>query len=153
MVWQGAGQYSNILEWMKTSEKFWSQLSEPISSVPSLPSGLTNLTEREALRLAYKYHCQCNILEILAYDMFVKKKRSHAESLVQKGKESKERIGNAVTAEKSDSANGCNFKAILSSWCESSVLSSLIKSYTSCAYDDEILYHAKVICCAVYFIS
>ncbi|KAL5788807.1 hypothetical protein ACOSP7_005756 [Xanthoceras sorbifolium] len=145
-LWQGAGQYANILEWLKSSGKFWKQLSNTFSLTTSLRSPpLENMTEKEALSLAYKCQCQSTILEIMAHDMFLQKKLLHAELLVKRTTESKRRIENAVSAEQSRSANDCDLKDILSSWCESSVLSSLIKSYTSCVYDNEIHFRAKVV--------
>ncbi|XP_062115026.1 uncharacterized protein LOC133829144 [Humulus lupulus] len=52
-LWQRAAQYINILARLKSSEKFWKQLSKCISltSLDSLPD---SLTEMEALNLAYK---------------------------------------------------------------------------------------------------
>ncbi|KAI9181025.1 hypothetical protein LWI28_010510 [Acer negundo] len=144
-IWQGAGQYTNILERLKSLGKFWKQLSNSFSLTTSLRSPpFENMTEKEAQSLSYKYQCQSTILEIMAHDMFLQKKLLHAELLVKQATESKGRIENAVSAEQSKSAKDSDLKDILSSWCESSVLSSLIKSYTSCVYDNEIHSRAKV---------
>ncbi|KAK3195082.1 hypothetical protein Dsin_026392 [Dipteronia sinensis] len=144
-IWQGTGQYTNILEWLKSLGKFWKQLSNSFSLTTSLRSPpFDNMTEKEALSLAYKCQCQSTILEIMAHDMFLQKKLLHAELLVKQATESKGRIENSVSAEQSKSAKDSDLKDILSSWCESSVLSSLIKSYASCVYENEIHFRAKV---------
>lgn len=144
-LWQGVGQYTNILEWLKGSGKFWKQLANSFSPIAELQSPkLDKMTEKDALSLAYKYQCQSIILEIMAHDLFLKKKLLHVESLVKQATETNGRLESAASAELSKSVNDSDLKDILSSWCQSSVLGSLIKSYTSCAYDNEILFHAKV---------
>ena len=140
-LWQGAAQYTQILSVLRSSENFWKQLSNTISLIAGIKDPpLENLTETGGLNLAYKYRCQSAILEIILYEMFLQKKLSHAESLVKHMAESKDRIENAVNIEKSKAT-----KDIVSSWCESSVLGNLIKSYSSCEYDNEKYFRAKVI--------
>lgn len=144
-LWQGAGQYTNILEWLKGSGKFWKQLANSFSPIAKLQSlKLEKMTEKEALSLAYKYRCQSTVLEIMAHDLFLKKKLLHVESLVKQATGTNGGLESAASAELSKPVNDSDLKDILSSWCQSSVLVSLIKSYTSCAYDNEILFHAKV---------
>lgn len=140
-LWQGAAQYTQILSVLRSSENFWKQLSNTISLIAGIKDPpLENLTQTGGLNLAYKYRCQSAILEIILYEMFLQKKLSHAESLVKHTAESKDRIENAVNIEKSKAT-----KDIVSSWCESSVLGNLIKSYSSCEYDNEKYFRAKVI--------
>lgn len=140
-LWQGAAQYTHILKWLRSSENLWKQLSNSVLLIAGIEDPpLDNLTEKEALNLACKYQCQSAILEIMAYEMFLQKKLSHAESLVKHAAESKDRIANAVYTEKSKVV-----KDIMSNWCESTVLGNLIKSYTSCEYNNEKYFHAKVI--------
>lgn len=139
-LWQGAAQYTHILEWLRSSENFWKHLSNYISLIAGTKDPpLENLTEKEALDLACKYRCQSVILEIMAYEMFLQKKLSHAQSLVKHAAELKDRIENAVNIEKSKAV-----RDMVLSWCESSVLSNLIKSHTSCDYNNEKFFHAKV---------
>ena len=139
-LWQGAAQYTQILSLLRSSENFWKQLSNTISQIAGIEDPpLENLTEMGGQNFAYKYRCQSAILEIIAYEMFLQKKLSHAESLVKHTAESKNRIENAVNIEKSSAT-----KDIMSNWCGSSVLGNLIKSYTSCEYDNEKYFHAKV---------
>ncbi|KAL4616065.1 hypothetical protein ACB092_07G172100 [Castanea dentata] len=139
-LWQGAAQYTQILSVLRSSENFWKQLSNTLSLIAGIKDPpLENLTETGGLNLAYKYRCQSTILEIISYEMFLQKKLSHAESLVKHTAESKDRIENAVNIEKSKAT-----KDIVSSWCESSVLGNLIKSYSSCEYDNEKYFRAKV---------
>lgn len=144
-LWQGADQYKDILEWLKSSGRFWKQLSNSFSLIASLQSSeLENMTEVEAQSLAYKYYCQSAILDIMAHDMFLKQRLLHAESLVKQATESKGGIENTANRRLSKSANDCDLKDIMSNWFQSSVLASLVKSYTSCAYNNEILCRAKV---------
>ncbi|EEF34096.1 conserved hypothetical protein [Ricinus communis] len=143
-LWQGAAQYINILESLKSFRLFWKKLSNCISLITSSERPvLENLTEKDAQSLAYKYRCQSVILEIMAYEMFLKKKLLHAESLLKEVPRSKGNTENAVNLEKSKSANDCDLKDIMSSWCDISILGNLIKSYT-CEFDNEICYHAKL---------
>lgn len=139
-LWQGAAQYTHILEWLRSSENFWKHLSNYILLIAGTKDGaLENLTEKEALDLACKYRCQSVILEIMAYEMFLQKKLSHAESLVKHGAELKDRIENAVNVEKSKAV-----REIVSNWSENSVLANLIQSDTSCDYNNEKFFRAKV---------
>ena len=134
-MWHGAGQYTTILERLKSSDKFWKQLSNSISQtagseVPLLKS----MIDSEALLLGHRYQCQSAILETMAYDTFLMKKLLYAESLVKEPPESNKKI----------EADNYVLKNILSNWCKSSILGSLIKSYSSCKYDNEIYFRAKV---------
>ncbi|KAH9696845.1 hypothetical protein KPL71_023355 [Citrus sinensis] len=55
-LWQGAGQYTNILESLKSSGKFWKHLSNSFSLITRLQSPvLEGITEVESHNLAYKY--------------------------------------------------------------------------------------------------
>ncbi|XP_012436343.1 uncharacterized protein LOC105762916 [Gossypium raimondii] len=134
-LWHGAGLYTTILERLKSSDKFWKQLSNSIfqSAALEVPV-LKSIKESEASLLGHKYRCQSAILETMAYDVFLMKKLLYAESLVKDPSESNKKI----------EADNNVMKSILSNWCNSSVLGSLIKSYTSCKYDNEIYFHAKV---------
>ncbi|GLT30700.1 hypothetical protein SLA2020_054910 [Shorea laevis] len=144
-LWQGAGHYTAVLEQLKNSENFWRHLSNSISRVTNFEAPpIKSLTELEVLNLGYKYKCQSAILEIMAYDMFMKKKLLYVESLVKEDTESSEKAKSAVNSEKSKTINGYDLEDVFSNWSESSVLGSLIKSYTSCEYDNEVLYQAKV---------
>lgn len=144
-LWQGAGQYANILELLKSSEKFWKQLSNCIVKTDNTRiSPCESMTEAEWANLPYKYQCQSAILEILAYDMFLDKKLLFGESHVKESIEPKERIETAVSSAKSKAVNPVDPKDIFSDWCDSSVLSGLIKLYVSCEYDNGIHYSVQV---------
>lgn len=145
-LWQGAAQYADILEWLKSSGKFWKHFCNSLSLIARKEASLPeNLTDMEVLSLAYKYQCQTAVSEIMAEDMFLQKKLLHAEFLVKRTAESsKEGTGNSVGFEKLKSENLHHLKDVLSTWCENSVLLDLIKSYASCQYDTEIYLRAKV---------
>ncbi|KAK8491476.1 hypothetical protein V6N11_059401 [Hibiscus sabdariffa] len=134
-LWHGAGQYTTILERLKSSDKLWKELSNSISRNAGLEVPLLkSMKESEVSHLGHKYRCQSAILEMMAYDMFLMKKLMHAESLVKEPPESNKKI----------EADNNVLKNVLSNWCKSSVLGSLIKSYTSCKYDNEMYFRAKV---------
>ncbi|KAM7257446.1 hypothetical protein ACFE04_013187 [Oxalis oulophora] len=128
-LWQGAGQYADILEWLKSSENFWKYLSCTILLKDHLPQ---EMTQKETLNFAYKHQCQSAVLEIMAYDMFLKKKLLNSISLAKQ------------STHKSKNAKNCDAEDLLSNWCESSVLATLIKSYSSCGYDKQTNFQAKV---------
>ncbi|XP_050146122.1 uncharacterized protein LOC126621628 isoform X1 [Malus sylvestris] len=137
-LWQGAGQYTNILECLKSSENFWKKLSGPISIFSSMQAPPPENAETEVEDLSVRYQCQSAILEIIAHDMFLHKKLLHAESFVKQLPESQQ---NTVRSEKSKAAD---LEDILSAWCGSSVLGNLTKSLTYCEYDPELYLRAKV---------
>lgn len=143
-LWQGAVHYISILECLKSSGKFWKQLSNCISSdARSIASTFENVAETQSQSLALKYQCQSAILEMMAHDMFLKKKLLHAESVLQEVSEL-ERNNKASSTEKSKSVNDCELKDILSSWWKRPIFGNLINLYASCEYDNEISNRAKV---------
>ncbi|XP_055961923.1 uncharacterized protein LOC126683413 isoform X2 [Mercurialis annua] len=138
-LWQGAVHYINILECLRNSKVFWKHLTGCISLVTSSKTSmLENLSTDEAQLLAYKNCCQSVILEIMAYEIFLEKKLLHVEPLIKEATQPKNSTGNLK------SASDCELKDILSSWCDMSILGNLVKSCTSCEYDNEISYRAKV---------
>lgn len=138
-LWQGAGQYTHILEWLRTSENFWKKMSNYVLFIAGIEDPpIENLNNTEALDLACKYRCQSAILEIMAYEMFLQKKLSHADSLLKHAAQSKDRTEYALAIQKSA------VKDIMADWCESSVLGKLIKSHTSCEYNNNKFFHVKV---------
>ncbi|MBA0619886.1 hypothetical protein Godav_005677 [Gossypium davidsonii] len=92
-LWHGAGQYTTILERLKSSDKFWKQLSNSIFQSAALEDPvLKSIKESEASLLGHKYRCQSAILETMAYDVFLMKKLLYAESLVKDPSESNKKI-------------------------------------------------------------
>ncbi|KAJ4826105.1 hypothetical protein Tsubulata_010953 [Turnera subulata] len=144
-LWQGAGHYMSILESLKSSGKFWKQLSNCISLVDcSEASTVAKVTERDSHNLAYKYQCQSHILELMTHDMFLKKKLLHAESLLNGVSNSKESAENAASKEISKSLNDSESTDMFSSLCKRPILENMIKSYASCEYNNGIFHAAKV---------
>ncbi|XP_061362673.1 uncharacterized protein LOC133306382 isoform X2 [Gastrolobium bilobum] len=144
-LWQGALQYANLLESLRSHGKFWKHLANAISNIASSETPLLDtLKEKDAFNLAYSFHCQSAILAIMAYELFLQKKLLHAESLVKDAAESKEKEQNATKSEKSKATDFDDLKGIWSSWFNDCVLEKLIKSYTSCVYNNDIYYGAKV---------
>ncbi|XP_015893450.3 uncharacterized protein LOC107427578 [Ziziphus jujuba] len=144
-LWQRASQYTSFLDSLKSSEKFWRQLSNFILLTSGVDNpSVENLTEMEALNLAYRYRCQSVIMEIMAYDMFLQKKLLDVEPLAKQAPESRDRVENSISTKKSNATNLCDQRNILSSWFRTSVLDNLIKSLASYDYDNESYFLAKV---------
>ncbi|KAA8536011.1 hypothetical protein F0562_028489 [Nyssa sinensis] len=145
-LWQGAGQFINILDQLKSSENFWRQMSNSILLIANMEDNPSeNLTDMEILSLAYRYQCQSAVLEIVAFEMFLQKKLLRAKLFVKQTSESsKDGIERADSAEKTKDASFCGLKDILSTWCEDSILGNLIKSYASCEHDSDIYLRVKI---------
>ncbi|KAG4985011.1 hypothetical protein JHK86_032702 [Glycine max] len=144
-LWQGAPHYANLLDALRRHGKFWEHLANAISNIASseIPL-LRSLEEKDAFNLAYCFHCQSSIHGIMAYELFFHKKLFHAESLVKDAAESKDKEQNATKTEKSKAPDLQDLKGIWSSWFNDSILEKLIKSYTSCGYNNDIYGGAKV---------
>ncbi|KAL5129791.1 Nucleoporin NUP188 [Glycine soja] len=144
-LWQGAPHYANLLDALRRHGKFWEHLANAISNIASseIPL-LRSLEEKDAFNLAYCFHCQSSIHGIMAYELFLHKKLFHAESLVKDAAESKDKEQNATKTEKSKAPDLQDLKGIWSSWFNDSILEKLIKSYTSCGYNNDIYGGAKV---------
>lgn len=143
-LWEGAGHYKDLLDWLKRSQDFWKHLSGFISFAGIEAHLPRKLAGSEGQSLANKYQCQSAILEIMACDMFLRKKLSHAKLPMEKLDSAKVNNGNAATAEKLKVSDLQDPTVVLSTWCQSSVLESLVKTYASCGYDGEIWFHLKV---------
>ncbi|KAL4585015.1 hypothetical protein LXL04_009628 [Taraxacum kok-saghyz] len=129
-LWQGAPQYTNVVESVKKSGNFWKQLSSCISVTLST----------DPLVSSYRYQCQSDILQIMSLEMFFQKKVLLHADVIRKGSESSKPI--AIT-EKSDDSHG-GPRDIVSDWCKNLLLSDLIKSYGSCEYDNDKYLKAQV---------
>ncbi|KAK3028660.1 hypothetical protein RJ639_037840 [Escallonia herrerae] len=142
-LWQGAAHFSNILEWLKNSEKFLNKLSTSILLVGGMESSpCEKQTEKELIKLAYQYQCQSAVLQILAYDMFLEKKLLHAELRVKQTSESSGDGKDIAGGTENNRQLGVN--NALSTWFESSVLDNVIKAYTSRVYDNQKYLRAKI---------
>ncbi|XP_057475806.1 uncharacterized protein LOC130763817 [Actinidia eriantha] len=144
-LFQGATQFTNILDCLRNSENFWRQLSSCILQNATMEDNLSeNPSEMEVLSIAYRYQCQSAVLQIMAFEMFLQKKL-HAEVVVKQTIDSsKDRIKKADATEKSEDASLLGLKAMLSRFCEGLVLRNLVKSYASSKYDYDIYHRAKI---------
>lgn len=144
-LWQGATQYANLLESLRSRINFWKHLANAITNTASSETPLLeSLKEKDALNLAYSFRCQSAILGIMAYELFLQKKLLHAESLVKNTAESKDKEQNATRTEKSKAVDLHDLKGVWSSWFKDSVLEKLIKTYTSCGHNSDVYDGAKV---------
>ncbi|KAL5055383.1 hypothetical protein RYX36_036065 [Vicia faba] len=144
-LWQGAPQYANLLESLRSHVNFWKHLANAITSTASSENPLfESLKGKDALNMAYNFRCQSAILGIMAYEIFLQKKLLHAESLVKNTAESKDKEQNATKTEKSKATDFHDLKGVWSSWFKDSVLEKVIKTYTSCVHNNDVYEGAKV---------
>ncbi|XP_058098868.1 uncharacterized protein LOC131243494 isoform X2 [Magnolia sinica] len=145
-LWQGAAQYMQILDRLKNSEKFWKHLLSSILTFSvNEASSLENMKGDETLQVAYRYQCQSAVLEIVAHEMFLQKKLLHGKKPEKKSSKSSEgRIENTVNIEKEKFDSLHDLMAMLSNWCEHSVMENLVRLYASGGYDRETVGHAKM---------
>lgn len=145
-LWQGAPQFTNFLEQLRNSENFWKQLSDSVMLISHKPdSPLENLTDKELRNLVYNYYCQSDLLEIIAYEIFLHKKLLHSELALKETSElPKDQMDKVDGSRLSKDGSICGLKNLLSTWFKSALLGDLIKSYASCTYDFQMHLHAKV---------
>ncbi|KAL9296251.1 hypothetical protein ACSQ67_022147 [Phaseolus vulgaris] len=144
-LWQGAPQYTNLLESLRRHGKFWEHLANAISNIASSEiSLLTSLKEKDAFNLAYTFHCQSSILGIMGYELFLQRKLFHAESTVKDAAEFKETEQDVTRTDKSKATNLHDLKGIWSSLFNDSILEKLIKSYISYGHNSDTYNSAKV---------
>ncbi|KAK4786245.1 hypothetical protein SAY86_002934 [Trapa natans] len=139
-LWEGAAQYPAIVEKLKITGNLWKHLAGSVLSVLVENQRPGEWREKDTLILTYSFHCQNAILEVMAYDIFLQKKLSHAASITKQVAESKE---NCVSIEKSTAAENSSANILLQ-WSEKSILVDLVKIYSSCEYDAEVTYRAKI---------
>lgn len=145
-LWQGAPQFTNFLEQLKDSENFWKLFSDPVMFISHKPDNPSqNLMKMELRNLVYKYYCQSDLLEIIAYEIFMHKKFLHVESVLKETSElSNDRVDKVDGSRLAKDGSMCGLKNMISTWFKSSLLGEVIKAYASCTYDCEMLLHAKV---------
>ncbi|KAG8368145.1 hypothetical protein BUALT_Bualt15G0014600 [Buddleja alternifolia] len=145
-LWQGAPQFTKILERLKVSDKFWRQLTNSVMLITKNKGNLSEkMTEKELQSLSCRYQYLSNVFDILGYEIFLQKKLLHAELVVN-------RISKSPT-NGTDKSEGSKFtkdeslsslKEIMSTWCNSSLLSDLIKACVSWEYDNSAHMRVKV---------
>ncbi|XP_031379573.1 uncharacterized protein LOC116194815 isoform X2 [Punica granatum] len=141
-LWEGAAQYSAIIDHLKDSKNFWKHLSSSVSfSVPKESHRPKTWTEKDSESLANSFHCQGAILEVMAHNLFLQKKLLLAESHI---KRAIEKAGHTVSTDKSRAADPSDCADIFFKWSESSVLQSMVKIYSSCEDDGEVSSHVKI---------
>lgn len=141
-LWEGATQFADVLEQFKKSENFWKQISVPILFIESMQNKtLKSSNEKEARSSAYQYYCQSTVLEIMAYELFLQKKFLYAR---QTSEVLNDGMNNNDNSGKIEDKGDSSLKDTLSTWCGSSVLDSLIRSYTSCEFDNHKYIRLKV---------
>ncbi|XP_059297405.1 uncharacterized protein LOC132050256 isoform X2 [Lycium ferocissimum] len=141
-LWQGAAHYTNLLKQLRNSD-FWKKLlNSVVLSIGKNSCQSESATELELQNLAYRYQCQHNVLDVVAYEMFQQKKILHSEMVT---KESSKSLHNESDGSKVATAeSSCNLKDIFGGWCESSLDAETIKTFVSFEYDDSVKLRARV---------
>uniref|UniRef100_A0A7N0U6L0 Uncharacterized protein n=1 Tax=Kalanchoe fedtschenkoi TaxID=63787 RepID=A0A7N0U6L0_KALFE len=130
-LWRGAAQYAGILHLVKKSTNFWERISTCLSPICYGKADHNAVIDES---MAYKYQCQCVIMEIMACDMFLQKKLHEAQFFKLKSESS--------TNEKTEHSTAVT--DIPLSLPGSSTFGNLIKSSASCEYKQAIWTRAKV---------
>ncbi|XP_074329282.1 uncharacterized protein LOC141666927 isoform X2 [Apium graveolens] len=141
-LWQGAAQFAEVLEQFRKSENFWKQISVPISYIESMQNNPLKISnEKEVRSFAYQYNCQSTVLEIMAHELFLQKKLMYAR---QTSEVLNAGINNSDNSGKTKNKGDSSVKGILSTWCSSSVLENLIRSYSLCEFDNHKYIRLKI---------
>ncbi|XP_051133760.1 uncharacterized protein LOC127253286 isoform X2 [Andrographis paniculata] len=144
-LWQGAPQFTKMLELLKISDKFWRQITIPVVLVAGTEGKLSeNLTEKELQNTAYKYRFLSYVLDILGCEVFLQKKLMHAELVANKATKSLTNETEKRDSKLSKSESLSNLKEIISTWCKSSVLSDLIRACVSWEFDNSFLLRSRI---------
>lgn len=143
-LWQGAAHYTNLLEQLRNSD-FWEKLlNTVVLSIGKKSFQSESATELELQNLAYRYQCQRNVLDVVAYEMFLQKKILYSELVTT---ESSKYLHNGSDGSKVGTAEiSCNLKEIFGVWCASSLDAETIKRFVSFEYDDSVKLRARVSC-------
>ncbi|KAL0383983.1 UNVERIFIED_CONTAM: hypothetical protein Sradi_2792600 [Sesamum radiatum] len=143
-LWQGAPQFTKILEQLKVSDKFWRHLTSSVSLISQVDLSV-KLTGKELQSLAYKYQYLSNVMDILGYETFLQKKLMHAEVDLKRVSKSPTNGTEETDASPFAKDGGVgSLKEIISTWCKNSVLSDLIKACVSWEYSNSSHLRAKV---------
>ncbi|KAK9690813.1 hypothetical protein RND81_09G155600 [Saponaria officinalis] len=144
-LWEGAAQYSDILESIRKSKRFWKQLSKSILMSHEEVHVSVNVSEAETLKVAYKYRCQSTALDILSLELFLQKKFFYAESLLGHNDTSlKGRVDGVLGTNTGASAGFRQIEDIFLTGSDGSALSNVLKSSAACTYDTNTYRHAKI---------
>ncbi|KAH9623965.1 hypothetical protein KSS87_021079 [Heliosperma pusillum] len=145
-LWEGAAQYSDILEPIRKSKRFWKLLSESILLMPPKEAHTTgNLSEADTLKVEYKYRCQSSALDIMALELFLQKKLLYADSLFRRADNGlKVRFDGIDQTSTVASTSTRQIGDIFFIRSDSSAFSNLLKSCAACTYDTNIYRHAKI---------
>ncbi|KAL9238373.1 hypothetical protein vseg_012803 [Gypsophila vaccaria] len=145
-LWEGAAQYSDILESIRKSKRFWKQLSRSVLLMNHEAALVTaNLSEADTLKVAYKYQCQAAALDILSLELFLQKKFFYAESLSgYNDKSLKGKVDGVSGTNTVKSAGLRQIDDIFLTASDDSALSNLLKSCAHCPYDANSYRHAKI---------
>ncbi|XP_016496025.2 uncharacterized protein LOC107815035 isoform X1 [Nicotiana tabacum] len=141
-LWEGAAHYTNLLKQLRNSD-FWKKLlNSVVLSIGKNSCQSESATKLELQNLVYRYLCQHNVLDVMAYEMFLQRKILHSE-LVKK--ESSKALHNGSDGSKVPTPESAsNLKDIFGVWCGSSLDAETIKTFVSFEYDDSVNLHARV---------
>lgn len=141
-IWQGAPQFSKTLEQLKVADMFWKHLTSSLVLVTRRENLSDKLTEMDLQNMTCGCQILSNILDILGYEIFMQKKVMHAAAVANRISTSPP--NGAERRENSNFMKNGSLKETISTLCENSVLSDLIKVCVSSGYDESSHTRAKV---------
>ncbi|XP_024375793.1 uncharacterized protein [Physcomitrium patens] len=161
-IWQEGIEYLRIIETLRQKPNFWRNLASGLSfisglttsPIPTLHQNTGDLNKHEILLQAFRYRCEASILTIMACDVFLQKCLLYPTSnepttsgLSQSNNKSSSGESATVGSDTSSIAKLPSSKSgafeIINEWAKKSVTSSILKSYTFCSYDQEVILRAK----------
>lgn len=143
-LWDGGAQYIHILDKIRSSEMFWKHLAAAIEA--NINYSIHDLNDPEVQTMMYRYWCQGLILEIMARELFLQEKLLQNEISEMKTTNtcSKEQ---GLSTDIPKPSYVLPPSDILSTWCTSSTMDSLIRSFSSSGYDKEVILRAERAVC------
>lgn len=163
-IWQGGIEYLRIIEALRQRPNFWRTLASGLSfatglaanPIPTLHQSTSDLSKHEILLQAFRYRCEASILSIVACDMFLQQYLLYPSSNDSSSTGPSQSSNNppsdkdvtpgsrASAVVKLPSSSKSGAFEIISEWAKKSATSSILKSYASCSYDQEVILRAKV---------
>ncbi|KAH7373923.1 hypothetical protein KP509_17G079400 [Ceratopteris richardii] len=86
LLWEGGGEFSDILELLQKHVGFWTALTSYISNVRD------NFTGLELSNHGFRYRCQTYALEIIAWELFLEREQIVYKTSCDDGKNVKEEL-------------------------------------------------------------
>ncbi|XP_062205788.1 uncharacterized protein LOC133907725 isoform X2 [Phragmites australis] len=133
-LWESGIQFVHILEKLRSSITFWSNLSQCIrATLESCPADSVDAVDE---KFSLRYYCQGKIFEIMSHELFLQGKLlAETSTPVTDGSKEHKEPTNAP----------CRSSVL--KWFDNAILEDLINHLSSNTYKKELLHRAKVAAC------